>query len=593
MKTCSALALALFSAAAGAAQDAPRAAIAAWDTGQPSAEAVALAARAGWTAIPSGQTPSSFKGDAVISSGRITAVVRKQGTGIEVYSGDQPRARLVLAGDAKPGKIALVENGRNGACLEVAYGGAAAKFRLRRDDIAVEVEPGSGAKQVRVECPSRFVVLPDFFADDMLVDAAKIPRATADLPSENFVIHPLGRGEALAMVVFENREQDVRATLSGEGASRVFTGSEIEFGKGPKNKVWLALLGAPGIWHSAEIKESDTGAILPLDWKMPFPAQWRVDFTRTDDLTHSWEMLLQEKANGPYLKPVWLTQGFDPVPATRKRWAGSMLYTVTYPCWSDPEGMGFLQPLKHNAVKYRGPAVLYPAMKASGKTPDGAVTVVDVVRLTLGVGPCEYILDVEGQKSLRKGRATCSVRDELKMIYEAKRQKQSRKEIEGFLDQGIEFVKHTRVRIDAYLEYARWVAGFLAAKKKASPELSDAIGALEKILGQIDGQVQDRKEKMQTPERAVQITDEFRKTMLDYEGPDVMERLKKYSDELTEIGGCQDDLVARLRWMVKNIRERAGLLMAQDAKFGPVAEEIRAKAQACLRAPVVHEGARQ
>ena len=33
-----------------------------------------------------------------------------------------------------------------------------------------------------------------------------------------------------------------------------------------------------------------------------------------------------------------------------------------------------------------------------------------IVRNTLGVGPCEYILDVEGQKQEHVGRATCHVR---------------------------------------------------------------------------------------------------------------------------------------------------------------------------------------
>ena len=94
------------------------------------------------------------------------------------------------------------------------------------------------------------------------------------------------------MCVFENRQQDVKVTLAGEGERRQVTGSEIGFeGK----KIWVALLEAPHIWHTRELKPADTGKVIPLDWKMPFPAQWRVDFTRPNDLTDSWEMLLQEK----------------------------------------------------------------------------------------------------------------------------------------------------------------------------------------------------------------------------------------------------------------------------------------------------------
>ena len=40
--------------------------------------------------------------------------------------------------------------------------------------------------------------------------------------------------------------------------------------------------------------------------------------------------------------------------------------------------------------------MIYPINRCR-ETPLEEFTVVDVVRATLGVGPCEYILDVEGQ----------------------------------------------------------------------------------------------------------------------------------------------------------------------------------------------------
>jgi len=46
------------------------------------------------------------------------------------------------------------------------------------------------------------------------------------------------------------------------------------------------------------------------------------------------------------------------------------------------------------------------------------------------------------------------------------------------------------------------------------------------------------------------------------------------------------------RWIVKALRQKAGLLMALDPKVAPVAEEIRIKTQAVLRAPTIHEKAR-
>ena len=67
----------------------PRTGIIVWDTGRPAAEALVPAALAGkndWTAIPVGETADSLKGDAVLSNGRIVAVLRQQDSAVEVHA---------------------------------------------------------------------------------------------------------------------------------------------------------------------------------------------------------------------------------------------------------------------------------------------------------------------------------------------------------------------------------------------------------------------------------------------------------------------------------------------------------------------------
>ncbi len=561
-----------------------QAGMAAWDTGKPGAP------RAEWTAIARDQTPSAFRGDAVVTNGRVLLAVRRDGSA-ELCSADgAARARIVLQGAVRLEKAALVENGRASAALEVtcaaAKGGSlSARLRLKRGEVSVEIEPGPGATGARLEAPARFLVLPDFFADDIVIDSAKVPLASTEIPSENFVLHLLPGQQTIVMAAFEHRDQDVRITLAGEGAQRLLTGSEIRFGTDPKkNRMWVALIEGPGVWFSRDVKPDEGGKVLPLDWKQPFPAQWRCDFTRTDDLAHSWDMLLQEKEGGPFQKPGWVNGGLQPVGPDRKFWTGSFMYSVVYPCWTDAQGKGFLQPMK-GRVTHRGPAVLFPINRVPG-TPTDVFTVVDVVRASLGQGPCEYILDVEGQKSERKGRATCSVRDELAAIYKAGEQKQRRKDVEQFLQQGIDFVKHIRGRIEQYLELQRGLKEYLAGEKKARPELAASIVQLEKILSEIDGQLDERREKIKTPDHVVRVTEEFRKSLLDA----TPERVKVYTDELVDIGGNQDDFVARCRWFVKMVRAKASMLMTQDPAMAPIAEEIRKRTQPALRTPAIHEG---
>lgn len=132
--------------------------------------------------------------------------------------------------------------------------------------------------------------MPDFFADDIVVDAAQIPIATAELPSENFLIHLLPDRNAIVMTVADSREQDAKVTLSGSDSQRLINRSDVYYGSG---KVWVAVLKAPGIWHHRDVVKDETNKIIPLQWTAPFPAQWPVDFTGVDKLSSSWEMVLQ------------------------------------------------------------------------------------------------------------------------------------------------------------------------------------------------------------------------------------------------------------------------------------------------------------
>src|SRR5437773_12501993 len=103
------------------------------------------------------------------------------------------------------------------------------------------------------------------------------------------------------MTVSESRDDDIAVALSS-GSPKQIVHSDIPFGKKPK--IWVALLAEKGIWRDQNVSESDAGKILPLGWQMPFPALWRVDWSKTDKLSESWEMLLQD-AQSKYVMLDW------------------------------------------------------------------------------------------------------------------------------------------------------------------------------------------------------------------------------------------------------------------------------------------------
>jgi hypothetical protein len=181
---------------------------------------------------------------------------------------------------------------------------------------------------------------------------------------------------------------------------------------------------------------------------------------------------------------------------------------------------------------------------------------------------------------------------ELNQMYEAKQQKSRKDDAEGILKQGETFVAHIRGRIHGYADYGHKMLEFLAAKKKEQPAIAPALAPLEKLLGEIDASIASKMDKIKTPEDHAKLFAQFRKELLDNTGADATEKVKQWCEALVDIGGTQDELVAHCRWVVKNVRQKAGLIMVQEPKAAAIATEVRAKAQEVLRAPSAHESAR-
>jgi hypothetical protein len=576
-----------------------------YDTGANSAAPLAgevVAARKGWTPAAAN---AKFKGDAVLVNDRIALAFRGGAPGVEVYAAG-PKGwtmRAVLApvlktGDAGASMLELWGGGASTAStmsvnamfaagenakvahnFEIAVGQAFVKT----SPVATSAQPA--ACGLRVEAPCRTVLMPDFFADDIVVDAADIPVAQADLPSDSFLVHLLGDGDAMLMTVSKDRDQDVRVALDGQGAARMFRSSTIPYGK--DGRIWVAVLEAPQIWHRREIAKADAGKVAALDWKAPYPALWRMDWRKTDGLVDSWEVITERSGGGKYDKP-GLFGGSDTLGEDRSRWT-TVLGTFKYPVWIDRAGQGHVQPLKNDAVRFEGPAILYPINRTRG-TPLDMFTVSDVARATLGVGPCEYILDVENQGSSYKGRATCSTRDTLRPIYEAHEQKAKRAEIEKVLDEVQAFVKHIRGRIDIYADFGHTTRAYLAEQKKADPSLADFAAKMDPLLANIDKCVAKRPD-IKTPEYFAGLVDQFRKTVLDNDSPQAYEKCKALTEAFVQVGSNQDELAGECRMAVKIVRQQAGLAMATDPRAAKVAEEIRSRTQVVLRNPAGHEGA--
>jgi hypothetical protein len=247
--------------------------------------------------------------------------------------------------------------------------------------------------------------------------------------------------------------------------------------------------------------------------------------------------------------------------------------------------------MRNKALHFRGPVLVYPINRVA-QTPLDQYTVVDVMRNTLGVGPCQHILDIEGQKNEFKGRATCSVRDLLTPIYEKNEQRERRAEVEAALDDGLAFVKHIRGRITHYVAFGHDLRQYLAGQKAAHPDCAAFLDEMDRLAGEIDARVASRVAKIKTPDDVARMNADFRANVLDHGGSDALALCKAYGRALTEIGGNQDELVGECRYVVRALRQRAGIRAALDPRVAPLAAAIRARTQEALRNPASYEGAR-
>ncbi len=583
----------------------------------------ALSKKDGWVRLAEDDTTHRFEGCAVMMNDKIVAVAHKETPDLDVYS-RQPRGLKLCARlqpicdggtDRRRTSLSVKENNPSSVSLAVGFRSPRGEpcrvtYELNVGGAFVKTTASAGVKKLRVHAPCRFAVMPDFFGDDIVVDASKISVSRADLPSENFLMHMMHGGDAILMTVSESRDNDVELALS-DTAPRRITSSDISYGK--KRDIWIAILADTGIWHEHAVGLDDAGQTIDLTWKMPFAALWRVDFSTEDKLNDSWEMMLQDP-EGKYVMQGWFgedaSQGQrfgeefgarDWNKPGRKRW-NPVLGGFQFPCWIDKDRRGYLQPLTERryvsggqTYNFSGPAIIYPIDRVKMtpfRTPIEKLTVVDLVRMTLGVGPCQYILDLEGQKRNAKGCATCYARDVINGIYKSGTQRQNRAAIEEHLSAAVIFIRNVRERIDLYVEFGGEMNAYLQEQKRLGPQHTEFLDEMLLLTKRIDQFFQSDKEGIHTPRYAEQVAEEFRSQLLDDTGKDAFDKCNKQTARFTSIGGKQDGLVAALRRIVKILRQRAGMAMAENPELKDIAAEIRERTRKMLRNPTAYEAPR-
>jgi hypothetical protein len=508
---------------AGAQDESPLARL--FDTGTTATEpltAEALARRTGWQPVPEDKIDHQFSGDAVLLNDKLVLVLRKQGRGPEIYTrtaaGLKKRAVLGHAADRASAldtleAFKIIENTSAGVTLEATFknsGMASLRFRLTAGEAILEIRPTQAAGFLEVQSATRYVVVPDYFGDDMIYGTEAFNGLC--LPTENFCLNLIDGGEAILMTVWESRDQDAWLAAPKSGNEGGLCASRIHCLK--DKAIWLAFLESPSLWT---IKS----ALAKDGWQAPFPAKWRCSCLRQNAVADSWDA---EREAGP----------------------------------------------NQSAGKHEGPLLIYPIDRSTA-TPLTATCPTDVMRNTLGVGPCQYILACEGL-SAQGDPTPNSVMGWVEKQFEQKKEKKAADDIKERLEQMAQHVGDARSKIEGYAALAVQVRTALA-RKPGSDQFRPALDDLERSAAAGLG-----------PEPSAQHARQLAAAISALIGKEnMLTACRRLGEEIRSIGAVQDHALAKCRMSVRRLQTQARTVLANQPSGAELAQEVQRLAEQTLK----------
>ena len=569
------------------------------------------------------------------------------------------------AGHSEPVSEARIVEGESGRILRVTAGSASAEFSLGLEGL-VKINPGRSASSVEIRTGARFAVLPDFFADDVVFDPVNLAMPSLTIPAENFLLQFVEGGNTIVMCDWPGRLKQARSTgsgqapstgsgqavqkgaanpsgkeeqqgaepqvdlvFSGEGAARRVAAARIEFQGQP---VYAGILERKGIWRDQDATALPAYKPTTIDWKRPFEARWRGDFIvapgrrLADWPTRNQSFDFKNTANAQ--------SGSDPLDArftaatssarSAKWWENGVTWwekgTADAPeIWQESLASFFIYPAvfkgdevrlclyadkgKRKAAHVYQRVIIYPLGRVRA-TPLDVFTPIDLMRETLGQGPCEYILDIAGINPRKPGGdratlayATCGLWDshiqpiskQLKKkpdgSYEPLDEKTKTHLIQALEDMWY-FVHaiHDRLR-----EYKKWGADMDAFCRQESSKSAAIKLIADQTLAQLDRLNSDiARHKFEGPGSEAWWKERV---------PELIQMVKadNYAEvssiaKIRQLGNDQDERVSRCRQYVKAMLQEITFQDTSDAGARVFAAEVRNRCRQMLRNQHPKEG---
>jgi hypothetical protein len=208
--------------------------------------------------------------------------------------------------------------------------------------------------------------------------------------------------------------------------------------------------------------------------------------------------------------------------------------------------------------------VVYP-LDRTKETPLTVYCLVDVLRNTLGCGPCQYVLDAEGAGPEQQVTPD-SVADWVEQQFERGRQARRADQIEERLAAAVLHVQWMAGRLSAYEELSTRVLAVLPER----PPLDDpALGRIVRLASRLREDAGMLTYGLEITARAAATAARLN-ALARADGPAA--EASELCGELREVGAAQDRALARCRLTVRRIR-----LVLSGLRDADVAAAVRAE----------------
>ena len=211
------------------------------------------------------------------------------------------------------------------------------------------------------------------------------------------------------------------------------------------------------------------------------------------------------------------------------------------------------------------------------------------MRQTLGVGPCEYVLDREGlsQRSVNEGRKSfgrgvCDTTSPIEYCFLRGIECRDELLVKHMVDDILADNRGINARIQEYRDFGRQLADFCSAARRDHPGPSPLLEDVAKTAKEIEDLYEGLLERIKDPSHVAGLGQSL-KELTEQPDPENLGRCKVITRELRDIAGTQHTMVGDYRVMAKTLRQQAAIHAATDPASAQAAERIRQLARQILR----------